>query len=117
MGDTYNNHQVAACFLEYISDIEKQKLVTDIDDVKFFSLTMDGSTDKLVTEQDTIFIRWCSMGKIQTRYLCIGEPNSTTSEDLYIFVREKVYFLTCRIRNLLDLDVIEHPTCLGRKMY
>ena len=90
MGDTYNNHQAGACFLEYISDIEKQKLVTDIDDVKFFSLTMDGSTDKLVTEQDTIFIRWCSMGKIQTRFLCIGEPNFTTSEDQYIFVREKI---------------------------
>ena len=66
VGDTYNNHQAAACFLEYISDIEKQNLVTDIDDVKFFSLTMDGSTDNSVTEQETIFIRWCSMGKIQT---------------------------------------------------
>jgi hypothetical protein len=90
VSDTYNNHQAVVCFLEHISDVEKEKLVSMFEAVKYFSLTMDGSTDDSVTEQETIFLRWCSMGKIETRFLCFCEPNSTCSEDLYKFVLDKV---------------------------
>lgn len=68
VGDTYNNHQAATCFLEHISDVEKEKLVTIMRDVRYFSLTIDGTTDDSVNEQETIFIRWCLRGKIETRF-------------------------------------------------
>jgi hypothetical protein len=38
-----------------------------MENVIFFSLTMDGSTDDSTTEQETLFIRFCVMGKITTR--------------------------------------------------
>jgi hypothetical protein len=51
---------------------------------------MDGSTDDSVTEQETIFIRNCVLGKTITRFVCIGEPQSTSSEDMFAFVNEKL---------------------------
>ena len=51
---------------------------------------MDGSTDDSVTEQETIFIRNCVQGKTITRFVCIGEPQSTSSENLFAFVNEKL---------------------------
>lgn len=51
---------------------------------------MDGSTDSGTVEQETIFIRFCSAGKISWNFLCIGEPRSTTSRDLLQFVHKKI---------------------------
>ena len=51
---------------------------------------MDGSTDDSVTEQKTIFIRNCVQRKMITRFVCIGEPQSTSSEDMFVFVNEKL---------------------------
>ncbi|XP_062614641.1 zinc finger protein 862-like [Saccostrea cucullata] len=85
-GNTYNNQKAATTFLENISACEKEKLEKMMDVVKFFSLTMDGSTDGSTTEQETIFIRFSVHGKITTRFLCIGEPESTSSLDLFKFV-------------------------------
>ena len=51
---------------------------------------MDGSTDDNVTEQETIFIRTCVHGKTITRFVCIGEHQSTSSENLFAFVNEKL---------------------------
>jgi hypothetical protein len=41
-------------------------------------------------EQETIFIRTCVHGKTITRLVCIGEPQSTSSEDMFAFVNEKL---------------------------
>lgn len=46
---------------------------------------MDGSTGSAVVEQETLFFRASINGKIVTR---IGEPNSTSSVDLYTFVKD-----------------------------
>lgn len=70
--------------------VEKEKLVTIMRDVRYFSLTIDGTTDDSVKEQETIFIRWCLRGKIETRFFSIGEPDSTSSEDLYKSVKMKI---------------------------
>lgn len=51
---------------------------------------MDGSTDDSVTEQETIFLRTCMEGKIVNRFVCIGEPKSTGSADLFAFVQDKL---------------------------
>lgn len=69
-GVTYNNQNAANGFLECISDAEKDHLSTLMENVKFFPLTMYGSTDDSTTEQETLFMRFCVMGKITTRFLC-----------------------------------------------
>ena len=52
---------------------------TDIvKDTHFVSLTMDGTTDKAAVEQETLFLRTASHGKIITKYLCVGVPEATS---------------------------------------
>lgn len=87
-GNTYNNQKAATTFLENISGCEKEKLEKMMGDVKFFSISMDGSTDVSTVEQETLFIRFSVNGRITTRFLCIGEPESTCSLDLFKFVQK-----------------------------
>jgi hypothetical protein len=68
---TYDNTTAATRFIEFISTTEKEKLNDILSKMKFFSLTMDGSTDDSVTEQETIFLRTCMEGKIVNRFVCI----------------------------------------------
>ena len=90
VGETYNNRKAGTLFLENIGQIEREKLISVIENVKFFSLTMDGSTDDGSVEQETIFIRFCNKGQVSTKFVCIGEPASTGSSDLYDFVIEQL---------------------------
>ncbi|XP_062589081.1 zinc finger protein 862-like [Saccostrea cucullata] len=89
-GSTYNNRWAATAFIECISDTLKEEMLSQIKGTKFFSLTMDGTTDSGTAEQETLFIRFCSAGKISCHFLCIGEPRSTTSADLLKFVKDKL---------------------------
>lgn len=72
-------------FLKVHFRCRKDKLIELLTGKKLFSLTMDGSTDSAVVEQETLFFRASINGKIVTR---IGEPNSTSSVDLYTFVKD-----------------------------
>ena len=63
VGEIYNNRKAGTLFLENIAQIEREKLISVIENVKFFSLTMDGSTDDSSVEQETIFIRFCNKGR------------------------------------------------------
>jgi hypothetical protein len=61
VGEIYNNRKAGTLFLENIAQIEREKLISVIENVKFFSLTMDGSTDDSSVEQETMFIiRFCN---------------------------------------------------------
>lgn len=73
-GKTYNNRLAATAFLESISEIVKCEVVGTVKNSSFFSITMDGSTDCGTVEQETMFIRCCHDGKIELKFLCIGEP-------------------------------------------
>ena len=77
------------CFMEFIS-LREGKTHDILSEINLFSFTMDGSTDDNVTEQETIFIRTCVHGKTITRFVCIGEHQSTSSENLFAFVNEKL---------------------------
>jgi hypothetical protein len=64
---------------------------------------MDGSTDDSVTKQETIFIGNCVQGKTITRCVCICEPQSTSSEDMFAFVNEK-----------LNENYLTNHTCMSK---
>lgn len=89
-GTTYNNRWAATAFLECIAETVRSEVTENVRGSKFFSLTMDGSTDCGTIEQETLFIRCCSEGKIMLKFLCIGEPRSTCAQDLLTFVKKKI---------------------------
>ncbi|XP_062618557.1 zinc finger protein 862-like [Saccostrea cucullata] len=117
-GVTYNNQNAATGFLECISDSEKDHLSTLMEKVKFFSITMDGSTDDSTTEQETLFVRFSMMGKITTRFLCIGEPRSQYSAlDLLNFVQRKMdeNCLQMQMHKLVGFGSDGASNMMGRK--
>ena len=90
IGVAYNNQIAAPVFLKSIASVEHNKLADAVEATRFFSITMDGTTDNAAVEQETIFLRSSTAGSISTRFLCIGEPESTTSEALHSFVLRKL---------------------------
>lgn len=51
---------------------------------------MDGSTDDASIEQKSFFFRSCINGNIISKFISIGEPESTSSGDLFKFVNEEL---------------------------
>ncbi len=90
VGISYNNEKAGPKFLKNIADMEREHSEDVVADTKFFSLTMDGTTDGGTVEQETLFMRTCRSGNIDTRFICIGEPEATTSEALHAFVLKKL---------------------------
>ena len=86
----YNNCMSSSRFLEVIAQVEKDVTNNLLTELSFFSLTMDGSTDISSTEQETIYLRYVIKGQVYHRFLCIGEPESTSSSDLHKFVMMKL---------------------------
>jgi hypothetical protein len=75
---------------------------------KTVSLTMDGSTDDSVTEQETVFLRTCMEGKIVNRFVCIGEPKRVTAVVLSnISFLAKLFFKTfISLKHLSDYRTV-----------
>ena len=71
-----------------------EKLIDILSEINFFSLTMDGSTDDSVTEQETIFYLLEPVFREKLpqdlHVLPLVNPITTSSEDLFAFVNEKL---------------------------
>ena len=91
VGESHSNPHAATSMLGFISETERE-MVEMVQKSKFFSLTMDGSTDDATIEQETLFIRTCINGKLFVKFLCVGEPNSTSSQELYQFVNSQLKY-------------------------
>ena len=83
-GQVYHNQSAATQLLESIANVERNKLKDLLPKVIFFSIIMDGNTDDASIEQESFF-RSCINGKIISKFICIGEPESTSSDDLMIY--------------------------------
>ena len=104
VGESHSNPHAATSMLGFISETHRESIVEMVQKSKFFSLTMDGSTDDATIEQETLFIRTCINGKLFVKFLCVGEPNSTSSQELYQFVNSQ----------LKSTKIYEHMTkCVG----
>ena len=86
VGDTYLNQKAALKFLNCIADTEQDRTKDILNDAKFFSFLMDGSTDISGDEQEAIYLRVANKGRVTERFLAIGTPTSTRSRDLLEFV-------------------------------
>ena len=91
VGDsTYSKQKAGVKFLEFIAQTERDKLVTLVANSHFFSLAMDGRSDVATIEQETLFLKTCYQGKLHVNFLCVEQPESTASDDLYEFVMNQL---------------------------
>ena len=88
--ETYNSFYFAITFCSLIKEQIMQNIHRELTHANFFSLSMDGSTDASSKEQESLFVRWCKEGKISSHFLCIGEPESTSADNLLAFVFDKI---------------------------
>ena len=86
IGDTYLSDKAAFNFISSIAEAEKQKTKLLIETSPFFSFLLDGTTDISGDEQEAMYIRLSSKGKIIERFLGIGTPKSTSSKHLEEFI-------------------------------
>ena len=71
--------------LSSIAEAEKQKTKLLIENSPFFSFLLHGTTDISGDEQEAMYIRLSSKGKIIEHFLGIGTPKSTSSKHLEEF--------------------------------
>lgn len=75
--------------IHYIAESRRQELMTKLANAKFFSVLLDGSTDKANIDNEVLLVVWCDSGgsdkKVHTRmeYITIIRPQSVTAEGLF----------------------------------
>ena len=89
-GQNYNSRFAAVSFLDSIAQSARHETADIVKNAHFFSLTMDGTTDKAAIEQETLFIRTAIHGKVTTKFLCVWEPEATTSIALHELIKTKL---------------------------
>ena len=83
IGCSYQNDKSAVVFSYYISEVERLKLVTALNEAKFISVICDGSTDSAVQEQELVYIRYVSKGVVLSKFLGIKSVERGTGENIY----------------------------------
>ena len=86
LGAAYVNNNACKEFTHYIAESKRQALITTISNAPFFSLLIDGSTDKNNKDNELFMVVWCDPNgtdeKIctQIRFLTVDSPHSVTAE-------------------------------------
>ena len=90
IGFTYCNATRCMALLDAVVAPIKQETVSMLDKTKFFSLTVDGSTDLAGIEQESLYIRSCSSGVVTQRMLCVGQAESSGAADIHSFILQSM---------------------------
>ncbi len=84
----YTNDQAGKTFIHFIAESKRNELTERLKKAKFFSLLLDGSTDKGNIDNEVCLVVWCNTNssdeKIHTEmnYLTVCRPQSVTAEGL-----------------------------------
>ena len=82
IGTSYRNGKSAKRFLTTIASYERLELAKRLKNAQFLSITCDGSTDSATMEQEIIFARASSEGKVETLFIGICTPNNASAEEI-----------------------------------
>lgn len=89
LGTYYINENAGKEMIHYIAESRRQELMTKLANAKFFSVLLDGSTNKANIDNEVLLVVWCDSGgsdkKVHTRmeYFTIIRPQSVTAEGLF----------------------------------
>ena len=88
LGAAYLNNNSCKEFTHYIAEAIRQKLITTVSNAQFFSLLIDGSTDKGNNDNELLMVVWCDPNgtdeKVHTRiqFLNVDRPITVRAEGL-----------------------------------
>ena len=82
LGSAYRNTEAISAFISCIAEVEQREVINKINSQAFFSIMLDGSTDKSTVEQEIVYARILSDGKPENVYLGLMTVNGTTAVDI-----------------------------------
>ncbi len=122
LGITYKNRDSAQKFVHYIADCQRKDHQHTLKSFShFYSILMDGSTDKGLVENELFVILYCRKDddaqeiKTCARYLCVQEPKKADADGLIECLSKALEYMG--IENILDresvLGVQGNPVLVG----
>lgn len=106
LGTSYLNDTSGKEIIHYIAQSERQNLKQKIVNTPFFSLLVDGSTDKAAIDNELLLVVWCDINgtdeRVHTRmdYLTIVRPESVSGEGLFNVLKRALNFLDVGIEDI-----------------
>lgn len=68
LGNTYRNDKAAQTFTHYIAEVQRLQLKEKLKNAPFIAPMMDGSTDKSITEQEIVYVRFAKQGIVHEEF-------------------------------------------------
>ena len=99
IGSAYLNETACKTFCSYIAKVKTSQLADHLSKVKFFSVLMDGTTDRANVEDEAFLAVWCDANatdeKIHTRMslISIARPQIATAAGLYTCLQDALKVL------------------------
>ena len=87
-GTSYLTDRAAAIFTEAISEVEREKLITNLSKIRYYSVLNDGSTDSSVTEQELVYALFLEDGFPQVKFLSIESVSSADAAGILESLKE-----------------------------
>ena len=112
IGETYKNRDSTRNFVHYIAESQRQAFKQTLQSCHFFSVLMDGSTDKGHIENELFVILYCQADdRVQemqtcTRYHCVIEPKKADASGL-------VECLHTAMESMGIANILERESVLG----
>ena len=88
IGVSYTTETAARSFIHYIAESRRQRLVETLQNAKFFSLLLDGSTDVGNVDNELLLVVWFDRDGVdekvctKTTYFKVCRPSTVTAEGL-----------------------------------
>ena len=79
IGSNYQNHASCRRFVASIADVQRQEAAVSISKSRFIAVMADGSTDRSVAEQESVYIRFVCNGEPTNRFIALVELTSGTA--------------------------------------
>ena len=94
IGVAYTNERCGRVFVHCIAEARRREIVNKINHTKFFSILLDGSTDKGNIDNEVILLIYCDTDghdeiiHTRTMYFKLIRPTSVTAEGLFDVVQK-----------------------------
>ena len=89
IGNSYTNEIAGRTFCHFSAQALRQQVITQIAKAKYFSVLIDGSTDKAIIDNEIFMAVWCNIDgadeKIHTHctYFHVGRPSTVNAAGLF----------------------------------
>ena len=91
VGTNYTTETSARSFIHFIAEAQRKKLVTVLQQAKFFSILLDGSTDSRNIENELLLVVWLDKDGqtngerviTRTSYLKVTRPLTATTKGIF----------------------------------